>query len=333
MAGQDPAATLRRLTNGYQVAQAIHVVATLGIADHIAAGVHGCRELAVATDADADALYRVLRALAAAGVFVEEDDRQFQLTAVGEHLRSDVPRSLAGWAAFIGRPNYWEAWGHLIDSVRTGENAFRLTHGVGPWEYRSTRPEESAIFDRAMTSLTSQVSAAVLAAYDFTPFARVADIGGGSGAFVVGLLTKYPDLSAVLFDQPHVVANAEAVLATGDLAPRCTIVGGDFFGAVPGGVDAYVLKAVVHDWPDAEAIRILSVCRASSPDATVLLVERELGGPNENTEGKFSDLNMLVGPGGQERTVEAYRALFEAAGYQLARVVPTASPVIVLEAH
>jgi hypothetical protein len=293
-----PAAVLRRLVNGYQVSQALHVAATLGIADRLADGPRGCDELSRATGTDADALYRLLRALASVGVFTELDDRQFASTAVSDLLRSDAPVSLHGWASFIARPYYWEAWSHLIDSVRTGENAFRLTHGMGPWEYRAIHPEEGAIFDRAMASLTGQVSAAVVAAYDFSPFRRVADVGGGSGAFVAELLAAYPTVEAVVFDQPHVVANAQAVLVSGELADRCTFVGGDFFTAVPANVDAYVLKSVIHDWADAEAVKILTVCRTcGGPASTILVVERALSGPNEGPDNKFSDLNMLVGPG------------------------------------
>jgi hypothetical protein len=331
--GEAPAAELRRLVNGYQVSQAIHVAATLGIADRLAGGPCGSDELAVATGTDPGALYRLLRALASVGVFTELDDRRFELTAVGQHLRAAAAPTLHGWAAFIGRPYYWEAWSHLLDSVRTGENAFRLTHGMGPWEYRAAWPDEGAIFDRAMSSLTGQVSAAVVKAYDFTPFRRVVDVGGGSGAFVAELLSAYPTVSAVVFDQPHVVANLEPVLAGGPLADRCTVVSGDFFSGVPEGADAYVLKSVIHDWPDAESIEILAACRAAGgTGSTILLVERALAGPNEGPDNKFSDLNMLVGPGGKERTVDAYRTLFEAAGCRLTRVVPTASPVMVLEA-
>lgn len=331
--GEDPVAALRRLVNGFQVSQAIHVAAVLGIADRIAAGVHDSAALAEATGTDPQALYRVLRALAAAGVFAEHDDRRFDLTPIGEHLRSDGQPTLAGWVSFIGRPYFWEAWGHLLDSVRTGDNAFRLTHGVSPWEYRAAHPDESVIFDRAMASVTSQVSGAVLAEYDFSRFERVVDVGGGSGAFIAALLAACPTVTGVVFDQPHVVAVPEPVLQSGELAGRCTILGGDFFDSVPAGADAYVMKAVLHDWPDAEAIEILMRCRAAGGgSSTAIVVERVLAGPNEGADGKFSDLNMLVGPGGQERSVAEFAALFAAAGYEPPRVYPTASPMTVLEA-
>jgi hypothetical protein len=329
---EDPAAALRRLTIGFQVSEAIHVAATFGVADHVAAGVHDCADLAAATETDPEALYRVLRALAAVGVFVERDDRHFDLTPVGEHLRSDASPSLRGWASFIGRPYYWQAWSGLIESVQTGENAFQRLHGVSAWEYRAAHPDDGAIFDRAMAGLTRQVTAAVLTAYDFARFGCVADVGGGSGAFLVGLLSAYANLSAVLFDQPHVIANVDPALA-GELADRCTVIGGDFFVSVPAGADAYVVKSVLHDWPDAEAVTILESCRAAGgAGSTLLIVERALGDANAGADNKFSDLNMLVVPGGQERTVEAYHALLEPAGYRLDRVIETASPMMILEA-
>ena len=327
---EDPAATLHRLVNGYQVSQALHVAATLRLADRIADGVNGNDELAAATASHPATLYRLLRALAAVGVFVERDGRRFELTPVGEHLRSDAVSSSQAWAAFIGRPYYWEAWSRLGDSVRTGENAFRLTHGVGPWEFRSEHPEESAIFDHAMAGLTRRVSTAVIDAFDFGRFARIVDVGGGNGAFLADVLAACPDSTGVLLDQPHVVAGADTVLPP----TRSEIVAGDFFAGVPAGGDAYVMKAILHDWMDPEAAQILATCRAAvGPEARLLVVERVLAGPNEGPDGKLSDLNMLVGPGGLERTPEEFAALLAATGFELVQVVATASPVSVLEAR
>ena len=149
-----PSLALRRLVNGYQVSQAIHVAATLGIADLLISGPKSSDELAAESSANPDALYRLLRALAAVGIFHEDDDRRFSLTDLGECLRSDAPEPVAGWAAFIGQPSYWQVWGDLFNSVKTGENAFRHVHGVDVWTYRSEHPEVSAPFDRAMTDLS-----------------------------------------------------------------------------------------------------------------------------------------------------------------------------------
>jgi len=320
----EPSAALRRLVTGYQVTQAIHVAAKLGIADLLADGPRGSDNLAAATGAHPGALYRLLRALASVGVFREEEGGRFALTDLAAGLRSDVPASLAGWAAFVGEPYQWQAWAALEHSVRTGENAFRHVHGTDSWTFRARHPELSAGFDRAMTSLSRQVTAAVLAAYDFGRFGTVVDVGGGNGALLAAILAEHPALRGVLFDQPHVVAGAGPLLAAAGVDDRAAVVGGSFFDAVPEGGDAYVLKAILHDWEDEDCLRILRTCRRAMADgAALLVVERELGPPNKTPDGKFSDLNMLVGPGGRERAPEEYAALFAAAGFRFVGGAPS----------
>jgi hypothetical protein len=309
------------LIGGFRVSQAIHVAVALGVPDLLADGPRGNDDLAEAADADADALYRLLRALAAVGVLHEEDGRRFSLTPLGERLRSDAPDSLAGWAALIGRPYFWNTWGELLHSVRTGENAFRHVHGTDVWEYRSTRPDDAAGFDAAMTALTRNVDRALLDAYDFGRFGTIVDVGGNRGALLAAILRAHPAVRGVLFDQEHVVAGAPPLLAEAGVADRVRIEPGSFFDAVPGGGDAYLLKSIIHDWEDAEAEAILRVVRSAIPSEGVLLVvERVLAPPNEGPDGKFSDLNMLVMPGGRERTPEEYGALFERTGFELVRV-------------
>jgi hypothetical protein len=313
---------MRRLVDGYQVSQALHVVATLGIADLLGDVTRTSDELAAATDAHAPTLYRLLRALASVGVLVELDGRRFQLTPLGERLRSDVPDSIAGWAAFIGRSSHWQAWADLLHSVRTGENAFQHVHGTDVWTYRSTRPEESRLFDRAMTSNSRRSNAALLAAYDFGRFRTIVDVGGGNGAFVAAILAAHTDLEAVLFDQPHVVSAASPLLEEAGVSDRSQVVGGSFFDSVPAGAEAYVLRAVIHDWDDDESIQILNVVRhAMQPDGLVLIVERVIAPPNEGRDGKFSDLNMLVAPGGRERTSDEFTTLLDASGLRLTRII------------
>jgi len=325
----DSAAELRRLVNGHQVSQAIHVAATLGLADLLADGPRTSDELAEPTGSDADALYRLMRALATIGIFREEEGRCFALAPLGEPLRSDASESLAGWAVFAGRPYYREAWSALEHSVRTGENAFNHVHGTNVWDYRAERPQESAIFDRAMQALTGQSNRALLDAYDFGRFGIVVDVGGGNGTLLAAVLAEVPAMRGVVFDQPHVVEGIAPVLEAAGVADRCRVVGGSFFEAVPEGGDAYVLKSIIHDWEDEEAVAILRVVRRAG--GVVLLVERELGPPNENPAAKFSDLNMLVAAGGRERTLDEYGALFESAGYRLAGSTPTAAGMTVIE--
>ena len=332
MAEQNPSVELTRLVNGYQVSQAIHVVATLGIADLLKDGPRTSDDLAAAANVHPRSLYRVLRALAAVGVFHEGEGRAFSLTLMGEGLRSDAADPVGPWAAFIGRPYYWQAWAHLLHSVRTGENAFRHVHGADVWEYRARHPEEGAIFDRAMTGLSRDIARAVVSAYDFSRFGRVVDVGGGQGALLVAILAAHPDMRGVLFDQSHVVTRAGEVLKAAGVADRCEVVGGNFFEAVPGDGDAYLLKAILHDWDDAASIAIFEACcRAMRPEAKLLVLERVIAPPNESPDAKFGDLNMLVSPGGQERTPDEFVALFAAAGFRLTAVIPTGTRLSVIE--
>ncbi len=318
----DPATIMRRLVEGYQVSQAIHVAATLGIADLLADENRTSDELAESTGTHPPALYRLLRALASVDVLYELDGRCFGLAPLGECLRSDVPDSIASWAAFVGRPYYWQAWAGLSHSIRTGENAFKQVHGTDVWAYRTIHPEESMIFDRAMTSLSRQSNAAIIAACDFGRFRTIVDVGGGNGALLAAIVAAHPDLEGILFDQYHVVANAPPLLERAGVTDRCRVVAGNFFESVPNGADAYVLRAVIHDWEDEAAIRILGVVRrAIRRNGTLLLVERVVAPPNEGRDAKFSDLNMLVSPGGRERTREEFEALLDASHFQLVRVI------------
>lgn len=319
----DPSTELRRLTNGYQVSQAIHVAATLGIANLLRDSPRTCDELALATDTHEPSLYRLLRALASVGVFREEGDHRFALTPIGACLCSDAAEPGDGWAAFIGQPCHWQAWGHLLHSVRTGENAFRHVHGMDSWTYREQHPELSAAFDRAMTTNTRRMNLSLLSAYDFSQFGTIVDVGGGRGALMTAILGKHPTVQGVLFDQPHVVAGATQVFLDAGITSRCQIVGGDFFTEVPAGGDAYLLKFILHDWEDEEATAILRSCRQAIPrHGKLLVIEREVGAPNTDWDPKFTDLLMLVGPGGRERTLAEYVALFAAAGFQLVAAIP-----------
>jgi ubiquinone/menaquinone biosynthesis C-methylase UbiE len=215
--------------------------------------------------------------------------------------------------------------------VKTGENAFRALFGMDGWAYRQAHPEQDAIFNAAMTGNSRRVNRAIVAAYDFSRLPRVIDIGGGQGSFLAAILTANPAVRGVLFDLPHVVATAAPVLEAAGVARRCEVVGGDMFASVPEGGAAHVMKFVIHDWGDADSIRILRSCRrAIPPDGTLLVIERLVGPPNEDPGVKLSDLNMLVGPGGQERTLEEFATLLHAAGFRLTDVVRTTAPATVI---
>jgi hypothetical protein len=320
-AGSEARVTLRRMLAGFQVSQAIHVAATLGIADLLAAGPRASDELAGATGTHGDTLYRLLRALASVGVLRELDGRRFALAPLGDVLRTEVPGSMADLAVYVGRPYRLQAWGGLLHSVHTGENSFRHVHGKDAWSWRAQRPAEQEIFNRAMSALSRNASVDVLAAFDFSRCRQVVDVGGGHGALLAALLAAHPRLQGVLFDQPDVVSCAAALLQGAGVADRCTVVGGNFFDSIPEGGDVYVLRAILHDWDDADCARILAcIAKAMAPGGRVLVIEQLIAAPNDGPDAKFSDLAMLVGPGGQERTREEFASLFADSGLKLQRV-------------
>jgi hypothetical protein len=330
----EPSTELRRLVDGFQISQALHVTAVLGIADELADGPRSSAQLAEAVGAHERSLYRLLRVLASVGVLRELDAQTFALTPVGDCLRSDAPSPIGGWAAFIGTTGQWQAWAALLHTVRSGETAFDSVHGETGWEYRARHPDEGAIFDRAMTDLSRRASHRTLDAFAFGRFRTIVDVGGGHGAFLASLLARYPAAHGVLFDQPQVVGPARRVLAEAGVADRCRIASGNFFEAVPSGGDAYLLKSVLHDWADAESASILRICRANMPvDATLVVVERVLGPSNEDRDGPTSDLQMLVGNGGQERTLVEYGVLLAGSGFQILSVAPGGGGLSVLEAR
>lgn len=317
---EHPLVTLNRMIRGFQLSQAIHVAAVLGIADLLRDGPRTSEELARATDAHPATLYRLLRALSAVGVFEEAPIRTFTLTPLSERLLTDRSDSIAGWAVLIGQEYFWNAWGNLLLGIKTGENIFPQLHdGMGVGEYREARPELNAVFNAAMTSGSRGVSNMILKAYDFSQFNVIVDVGGSRGALLAAILKANPSARGVNFDQPHVVSDVD--LKTVGVADRCELVGGSFFESVPAGGDAYIMKSIIHDWTDDESIEILKVCRkAMSPQAKLLVIELVVGPPNKGRATKFSDLNMLALPGGRERTEEEFAHLFYQAGFHLTQV-------------
>jgi hypothetical protein len=325
---------LMKLITGFQVSQAISVAATLGIPDLLGSGPQRCDDLAIATRAQPNALYRLLRALASVGVLEERDDRQFALSPMGHLLRSDVVSSRGAFACLIGQSNYWSAWGDLLDCVRSGQTAFDKVHGTSVWAYRAEHPDIAATFDRAMGTTTEGIAAAVLAVLDLGQYNTIVDVGGGEGAFLTRLLGTYPTMRGVVFDQPHVVARVKQRLERGALAARCEAVGGDFFEAVPANADAYLLKWILHDWDDQKAVDILRSCRrAMKAGSRLIVVEYVIASSNEGSEAKFMDLNMMVITGGIERTRDEFDRLFAAASFKLVDLVVTKMHAAVLVAE
>jgi hypothetical protein len=328
---------LRQLVNGYQVTQAIYVAVTLRLPDLLADGPRTAADLAVEVDADPRSLYRLLRALGSLGILAEErhgDGRSFALTEMGQLLRSDIPGSLAGWAGFVARPYHWDAWGDLLHTVCTGQEAFAARHdGESVWTWRERHPEESRIFDRAMSAIATGVASRLADAYDFTRFGSLVDLGGGDGTMLATVLPRHPPLRGVLFDLPHVVAGARAVLAAAGVADRCDIVAGSFFEHVPSGGEAYILKSILHDWDDTASTHLLQrVHEASQPGAALLIVERTLADVDPSPVAAMSDLNMMVNTGGAERTMTEWMVLIGSGGFDLTRSVDIGQGWSVLEA-
>jgi len=333
MAAPHPSTELMRLINSYQVSQALHVAAMLGISDHLKDGPKSYDSLAQVCGAHPRSLYRLLRALAAVGVFQESNDKEFSLTPLGACLTSDAPASRRNYARWIGTPGLWRSWGNLLHSIKSGENATQFTLGVDSWTYRDQHPEEQAIFNSAMTGNSGSEAQAVIGAYDFSRFARIVDVGGGQGLLLQEILLACPAARGILFDQPRVIASVDQVLNSNTLAQRIQTVAGSFFESVPDDGDAYIMKAILHDWDDSKSTEILRTCRRGmSPTASLIVIERVVGPPNENPEGKFSDLNMMVQYAALERTHQEFRDLLESGGFEMAEVVPTRSPLSIIVA-
>lgn len=323
---------LMQMINGYWISQAIYAAAKLGIADLLKEGAKHCDQLATAIGADTRSLYRLLRALASIGLFAETEPQCFTLTALANYLRSDTPDSLRALAIMSGEEHY-QAWGKLLYSVQTGENALEDLYGMTIFPYYAQHPEAAQIFDQAMTSYSSIEIDAVVQGYDFSSIQTLVDVGGGHGSLLASILEANPHLKGILFEQPSVIAGANPFLSARGVADRCELIAGSFFESVASGGDAYILKHIIHDWGDEQAITILKHCHQAMPaHGKLLVVELVILPGNEPFIGKLLDLNMLVMcPGGCERTEVEYQFLFEQAGFQLTRIVPTSTFVSVIE--
>ena len=329
--GPSPSAALMQMITGFWISSAIYAAAKLELADHVGDDSTSVDELALRVDAHPGALYRLLRALAGVGVFTEVEPRRFALTPIGNCLKSG-PGSLRAFS-IAGREIGWESWGRLLHSVRTGETAFGHLHEMGYFEYLKQNPEHARLFDEAMTGFVTMNGLAVAAAYDFTPFSTIVDVGGGHGVLIGSILKQNNHARAIIFDRPEVVAAAKEKLASAGVADRCECIGGDFFVSVPSGGDAYLLASVLHDWDDEKSLAILRNCRrAMSTKAKLLLVEMVIPQGDAPFFGKLLDLNMLVNFGGRERTEEEYQNLLSAAGFRISQLVKTTTPSSLIEA-
>lgn len=324
---------LSELLLGAWVAQAVHAAAELRVADALAEGPLSIDELARRVEADPDALERLLRALITRGVFRRRRDGRYDLSALAEALRSDAPASMAGGARFYGSRQHREHWSSLVDSVRTGRPSVPMLRGQEFFDYLASEPDLGRLFDQAMTSVSELSVGPIVAGYDFSGYSTIVDVGGGHGRLLAAILAATPAARGVLYDQPQVVAGAPNLLREHGVEGRVRIESGSFFEAVPTGGDVYVLKMIIHDWPDEQAITILRNVRdAAGPDATVLLVEQVIPTHDREFLGKWADLEMMLCLAARERTAAQYRDLLARAGFQLTRVVQTAAPFSLVEA-
>lgn len=335
MPTQEPSRTapeiVRRLATAHFVSQAVYVVAKLDLAEALAEGPKTASELAYERGLHEEAVFRVMRALTDADVFVLNGDR-YALTEVGHCLRSGVPNSMRSAAILFGEEVY-RACGDLLETIRTGETAFDRVYGMGHFEYLAEHPDAARTFHEAMTELTTVVVEAVINTYDFSTITKLVDVGGGEGLFLANILAANQHLQGVLFELPPALLRTKALLDRFGVAERCEIISGNFFEAVCSGGDAYLLKSVIHDWDDSDSITILRNSRQAMPVRGLLLVvERVIPEGSEPFFGRLNDIVMLTVSGGRERTGAEYARLLSESGFELSGIYPTGSGFHIVEA-
>ena len=317
-----PHVGILQILNGAHVAGAVSCLAQLGVPDLVENGPKSAEELARQIGAQPDALYRLMRATACVGVLAEGSDGKFSQTPMSAALCSNA---LRGLAIMGGREWHGRGWSQLEYCVRTGKQALDKIYGMPIFEFFSKNAEEATIFDAAMTSLSAIDGPAVANAYNFDGIHSVVDVAGGRGLLLATLLQRNPQLKGTLYEMPHVLEGAKS----GALKPfmdRCKLASGDMFTSVPAGADAYVMKHIIHDWPDDACIKILQACRHGvNPGGKLLVVDCVIQPGNAFSPGKFLDLQMLIFPSGRERTEAQFRDLLATAGWKLSRIIPTAA--------
>jgi hypothetical protein len=329
-----PAMALNQMIWGTWIAQSIYVAASLGIADLLENGAKHVDELATATKAQSSNLYRILRTLASVGIFTEIAPHQFALTDMAHYLRSEVPGSLRAVSMMLSDEWHWNSWGDILHVVKTGQAPMQHLYQVdSTFDYLDQHPESHKIYNKAMNGWSKICHSAVVDAYDFSGIQQITDVAGGYGSLVSAILAANPAVQGVLFDQPHVVADAIAFLEKAGVGDRCKAVGGNFFESIPAGSDAYIMSHILHDWSDEECVQILkNVRRGIAEHGRLLVVEMVVPTSNEFSFSKWMDIDMMIMyPAGRERTAAEFRELFQAAGFRLTQVVPTAAPVSVVE--
>ena len=330
---QDETARLRQLIMGFRVTQLIYVAAKLELSEFLASGPLTAQELASMVGVDADALYRLLRALASLGIFVETTDAHFEVTPAARLLQRNTPGSLRSTAMLYGDEMLWRAYGRMSYAIETGRSAFEHIYGQPLYDYLGEHPSSATLFHDAMTGFSEIESTAIIAVCDVSQIRTVVDVGGGQGALMAALLRAHPHLQAVIFDRSGPTADTQKNFAIADIAGRARFIQGDFFEHIPEGGDLYLLKSILHNWDDSAAAAILRKCRdAMSKDARLLVAERVIPLGNLPSESKLFDIGMLVNVGGRERTEAEYASLFRKVDMKLTKVTPTTSHLSLVEA-
>jgi len=332
-----PGIMLYQIGVGHYFSRALALAAKLGVADFLKDGPRHYEELAKDTGTHAPSLNRVMRLLASVGVFEERDNGAFALTPLAELLRTGVPGSMRSSVLLFAGTGIQDAWKELEYCVQTGEPAFRRHSPDGdPFSQIAQNPEMAKVFDEAMATFAPMTAAAIAAAYDFSPFRKLVDIGGGNGSLLIGILKANPHLHGIVFDLPHAADKARGKITEAGLQSRCEAIGGDFFKEVPAGADVYIIKHVIHDWNDDRATAILrNVHRAMPPHGKLLIAEGvyppRIDRSDTSRGAAANDVNMLVSTGGRQRSEAEFRSLYDAAGFKLTKIVPTAARLSLIE--
>lgn len=326
-----PEAQIVEMVMAQFVSRLIHLTATLKLPDYLAEGPKTAEQLAPLTGTHAPSLYRVMRTLSSLGLFTEDDAHRFALLPLGEVLKSGTPSHAT--ALIMGGDLVARSLDNILYSVQTGKTGFQNSFGMPLFDWLGGHPAEASLFHQTMVGIHGMEPPAIAAAFDFSVFKTIADVGGSTGNLLTTILARHPAPRGILFDLPHVVHDAPAFIAQRGLTNRIQVEAGSFFDRVPAGADAYILSHVIHDWNEEQCLTILGHCRrAMGSDGRLLLVEMVLPSGDTPHPGKILDVCMLALPGGEERTEAQYAALLDKAGFRLTRVVPTASLVSIVEA-
>ena len=324
-----------QLLMGGMISGAVGTLARLGVADHLDSGPRSAEELAPKVKAEPGPLHRLMRACASVGVLAEGPDGKFSQTPLSAVLRSPGPAnpgiSLRGWAMFTAHPMHLEGWSCLDQCVRTGQQAMNILHGKHAFQLLGEQPDTAAVFNAAMTDLSRLDSPAIAETYSFEGIKSIVDVAGGHGLLLATILQKHPQMRGTLYEIASVIDGARS----GPLVPvmdRCTLTAGDIFTSVPAGADAYMMKHIIHDWPDEPSLKILRACRTGvNPGGKLLVIDQVIQPGNQFDVGKFMDLEMLIFPGGHERTEQQFRDLYAAAGWRLNRIITTPAGISIVE--